>query len=118
LHLVAYQLELFNHRPSPGAHNGQMQTEGDAERDRRTGAQWLRAILGYLEFRMGNSWRRLSDPAQRWAPERTYYLEGYWAVSCVYHRADDQGRVSLPSKKQPQSVRRASTGRRRQDRVA
>lgn len=118
MHLAAYQYELFDNRPSPKAHNRQMHTDGDAERDKRTRAQWLRAILAYLEFRSGSSWRRLSDPAQRWAPERMYYLEGYWAVSNVYHRSDEERVSRSIPKKQPQPVRRATPARRREDRVA
>lgn len=47
----------------------------DPERDRRTGPQWLRSTLAYLEFRAGSSWRR-----DRWQPERLYYLDGIRAI--------------------------------------
>jgi hypothetical protein len=48
----------------------------DAERESRTGLQWIKAIHAYLEFRCGDGWRRLSDPAQRYNPERDWYLNG------------------------------------------
>lgn len=47
-------------------------TMEDAERDRRTPAQWLRAINAYLEFMSGDSWRRGAD---RDSSERWYYLD-------------------------------------------
>jgi hypothetical protein len=55
----------------------------DAERDRRSGLQWLRSILSYLEFSSGQAWRRLSDPEQRWHPERLWYLDGIRAVQTL-----------------------------------
>jgi len=55
----------------------------DAERDRRSGVQWLRSVRSYLEFRGGESWRRLSDPEQRWHPERLVYLDGIRAITTI-----------------------------------
>jgi hypothetical protein len=44
----------------------------DEERDRRSGAQWMRSVRAYLNFRAGDAWRRGTD---RWASERWYYID-------------------------------------------
>jgi hypothetical protein len=123
LHLVAYQLELFSRRALSACNlftrcaSPNDDRVNDNERDKRTGSQWLKAVLAYLEFRTGDSWRRLSDPAQRWSPDRIWYLNGIGAIYDVMH-----GRVPVPDpstdKKLPQPVRRATPGRRREDRCA
>ncbi len=33
-------------------------SDGDSERDRRSSAEWLDAVLSYLQFRSGSAWRR------------------------------------------------------------
>jgi hypothetical protein len=89
----------------------------DDERDKRTGPQWLKAVLGYLEFGTGDSWRRLTDPGQRWHPERLWYLNG---IATIFDLMDGRfpNKKPFPYKKQPQPVRRATPARRREDRVA
>jgi hypothetical protein len=114
LYLVAYQLELFDHRPLPNADNGGMEND---ERDKRTGLQWLKAILAYLEFGTGDGWRRLTDRGQRWHPDRLWYLNGIATIHDVMG-----GRVPASNpfidKKLPQPVRHATPGHRREDRCA
>lgn len=89
MHLVWLQLELFLNDGLDRsdlasvlryAHHAAMQ---DRERDKRSGAQWLKSVLSYLEYGAGDSWRRLSDPAQRWHPERQWYLSGIRQVRSV-----------------------------------
>jgi hypothetical protein len=41
----------------------------------RTGWQWHCSISAYLLWRAGESWRR-ATAADRWDPERWYYLDG------------------------------------------
>jgi hypothetical protein len=117
LHLVACQLELFDHRPLPEAYIGPIDPYQPDGREKRTGSQWLKAILAYLEYGAGDGWRRLTDPAQRWHPNRVWYLNGIGTIFDLM-----AGRVPekepLPRKKQPQPIRRATPGRRREDRVA
>lgn len=73
MHLVPLQLDLFPHVPQVRIEPRRPMT--DEERDRRSAGQWLRSVRAYLEFRTGDSWRRLSDPEQRWHPDRIYYLD-------------------------------------------
>jgi hypothetical protein len=47
----------------------------DPVRDARTGDQWLRSVIAYLEFRSGDSWRRLCFKNQRDSPERWEALD-------------------------------------------
>lgn len=79
LRLVWYQLQLF----PTGPEFADVHAMDDAERDRRSGSQWLRSILSYLEFRSGDMWRRMSDPAQRQHPERLWYLNGIRQISSL-----------------------------------
>lgn len=74
LFAVPYQLSLFPAvtRADAGQSNPPV---GESERDRRSGSQWLKSIHAYLEFRAGESWRRLESPAQRNSPDRWEYLE-------------------------------------------
>lgn len=46
-----------------------------AEVDGRTGLQWLKAAIAHCDCHAGTAWRRLSDPRQRYAPERLFWLE-------------------------------------------
>jgi len=78
--LVWYQLDLFLYRP---VDSGRLVPVQDSERDRRSGGQWLRAILSYLEFGAGDAWRRLSDPEQRNSPERLWYLGGIRTINGI-----------------------------------
>ncbi len=115
MHLVAFQLELFDRRPFPAADNGGMNS--DEERDKRSSSQWLKAILGYLEFGTGDRWRRLSDHRQRWHPNRLWYLNGIGTIQdLLWGRALSQ--TSSTAKKPPQPVRRVTPARRREDRCA
>ena len=50
------------------------------ERDKRTGSQWLRSTLSYLEFRAGLGWRSMSD---RWNQDRLDYLAAICQVQDV-----------------------------------
>lgn len=79
LRLVWFQLHLFDLGPRPA----RWQPMDDAERDRRSGREWLRSIRTYLEFRSGSSWRSLTNPAHRWDPERLWYLDGLREVSSL-----------------------------------
>ena len=67
----------------------------DSLADRRSGAQWLRAIAAYLEYKTGDSWRRLSDRAQRWDPERLWYVDGVRFIRDFV--ADTSGHITLAS---------------------
>jgi hypothetical protein len=77
----------------------------DAERDARTGPEWIDAAKGYLDYRMGRRWRRLGRALQRYNSTRWYYLDGWrlvnelnWAAkpcACPY---------CLPQKKSVQSA--------------
>lgn len=82
----------------------------DTERDKRTGGQWLRAITSYCEFRAGDAWRRLSDPNQRNAPERLWYLGGIRTLNGI--------KVSAPLEPRPQLVADSSASDREADRLA
>jgi hypothetical protein len=123
LRLVAYQLPLFpirtlSHRhlfcPCSPADYGPVY---ENERDKRSGQQWLKAVLGYLEFQTGDRWRRLTDPGQRWHPNRLWYLNGIGTIHDVM-----AGRLipenPFTQKKLPRPVRRATPMRRREDRCA
>lgn len=92
MQLVWKQLDLF-----PDADLGTRRLAaimGDKERARRTGSQWLRAVISYLEFRSGDSWRRLSDPQERNSSERWWYLDGLRTVLEVQGGLQAQG-ISL-----------------------
>jgi len=47
----------------------------EATVDGRTARQWINSAIEYCNWRAGDSWRRLSDPAQRHDPERWVYIE-------------------------------------------
>lgn len=51
--------------------------------DGRTGDQWLRSVIGYLHWRSGDCWRRLSLPVQRHSPQRWDYLHALKLVESV-----------------------------------
>lgn len=51
--------------------------------DGRTGNQWLKSVLAYLDFRAGNAWRRMDDGAHRRAPERWEYLDAIRFIESV-----------------------------------
>ncbi len=90
IQLTWRQLELF---PENRALPRYCQVD-DFERDQRTGGQWLRAIESYLRFRSGDSWRRLSDPAQRFSPDRLWYIDGIRTLN-GFNRAPDRAVESL-----------------------
>lgn len=46
----------------------------ESERRDRTGDQWILAVVGYLEYRAGSSWRKLHISTQRQSPVRWHYL--------------------------------------------
>lgn len=72
-------------------------SQNDLPVDRRSRSQWLRSIAAYLEYKTGDSWRRLSDPAQRWDPDRLWYLNGIDLMHTFL--ADTSGEIllALPS---------------------
>lgn len=72
LTLVPHQLLLF---PGTRAHSWSPSPQGIKVRENRSGKQWVESVIGYCEWRAGNPWRRLSDPAQRNDPERWDYLD-------------------------------------------
>jgi hypothetical protein len=49
----------------------------DAERDLRSGDQWILSVLGYLRWRTGDDWRRLHLATERWNETRWYYLHAF-----------------------------------------
>lgn len=75
LALVWRQLDLFLPGEIPQRPRSDNPCMSDEQRSLRTGGQWLRAINAYLNWRTGDSWRRPSDPRQRWDPERLEYLD-------------------------------------------
>lgn len=44
--------------------------------DGRTATQWLKAAIAYCNYRAGDAWCNLGDPAQRNDEKRWYYLNG------------------------------------------
>jgi hypothetical protein len=108
--LVPLQLDLFPH--SSQADNPAVTDP----REHRTANQWHRAIMAYLDFRTGDAWRRLTDPEQRWDPERVYYLDAIRLMNDIrgfpeFLPAPKPNRELNPKKLVPHR-------RRRQDRVA
>lgn len=55
----------------------------DAERDLRTGDQWLLSVVQYLEFRSGKAWRKLNRADERWNAVRCHYLDGVRLLSSL-----------------------------------
>ena len=53
------------------------------EIDGRSGDQWNRSIIAYLEHRAGIPWRNLSRPEHRNAPEYLSYVEAIRLVTRV-----------------------------------
>ena len=49
----------------------------DAERDERSGGEWISSTLHYLEFLAGTPWRKLHRAGQRSNPVRSHYLDVY-----------------------------------------
>lgn len=49
-----------------------LDSDGDAERDARTDADWFEAVVAYLEFRAGSAWRR--SRLSRQSPRYNEYL--------------------------------------------
>lgn len=46
----------------------------DAERDLRSGDQWILSVIAYLEFRYGKAWRKIHRLGERDNPVRWYSL--------------------------------------------
>ena len=90
LQVVPFQLLLF---PGSRAHNWHPSPLGCAVREKRTGVQWVKSVIGYLEWRAGESWRRLSDPEQRFDPERWDYLAAARAVHQAFYRDEQESRL-------------------------
>ena len=79
--------------------------------DGRTGIQWVRSILSYLDWRTGSSWRPLSH---RWHPDRWYYLDGYRLVLEAWNTpelATPEIVDAIPPKKPAESVPAASAAK-------
>jgi hypothetical protein len=55
----------------------------DAERDERSGDEWLLSAMDYCDFRAGVAWRKLHRTGQRSNPTRSYYLDGIRLLSTV-----------------------------------
>lgn len=55
----------------------------DEIRDQRTGGQWLRSVLAYLQFCTGDSWRHTTDQDSRFSPERLWYLDGIRTINGI-----------------------------------
>lgn len=64
--------------PLPASQYAYLLFMDDAERDRRSGGQWLRSVRAYLEFMAGTAWRRYAD---RFSPEYLWYLNGVRALN-------------------------------------
>jgi hypothetical protein len=91
----------------------------DSERDQRTPLQWLKSILAYLEYQSGDSWRRLSDPAHRWNPDRLWYVDGIRTIRTLMASPGSLPQTLSPKKPvRSRPARIASPRRRREDRVA
>jgi hypothetical protein len=113
MHVVHLQLDLFPHKLLTD--DSVME---DFDRDCRSGPQWLRAVLAYLDFGAGDRWRRLSDPLQRWHRDRLWYLSGIQTINNVIAGRSPKWEPFLhPERKQPQRSRPAAV-RRHGDRVA
>lgn len=92
MQLVWRQLELF---PDAVSSRSRLKME-DADRARRSGSQWLRAITSYLEFRTGDSWRRLSDRQQRESEDRLWYLNGLREIMPILAGREPAGISLVP----------------------
>jgi len=57
----------------------------DAERDERSGDEWLHSVLSYLNFRAGCDWRELHRAGQRSNPVRWYYLDAIRLINSIGH---------------------------------
>jgi hypothetical protein len=86
LRLVALQLRLpgmesgpDSYRLNPDCVDARLSTEKDS----RTGDQLLRSVVAYLDWRAGDSWRRLGTHAGRFSPSRLEYLEAIYLINTV-----------------------------------
>ena len=79
-------------------------SSNDSQKEKRDRSQWLRAITAYLNFQSGDAWRRLSDPGQRWDPDRLWYQNGLYCLTNFL--ADTTGSIALvtPSPKTPRTI--------------
>jgi hypothetical protein len=95
--------------PALTCNSGRME---DDERDRRSAGQWLRSVHAYLEFMAGTAWRRPSSPADRWSPDRLYYLDAIRFLNgLVRETAKPPARVTV-TPKTAESIRIASLASR------
>ena len=70
---------------------------GPCEVDGRTGQQWFKSIMSYLEWRSGQPWRRVAD---RFNPTANYYLHGLRTARDAFN-----GRLRHPVPCQPPAER-------------
>jgi hypothetical protein len=68
------QLDLFAAATAGPPPAGTLSME-ETERYQRTGDQWVRSVISYLEFRCGDSWRSFTDKKQRDSAWRWEALE-------------------------------------------
>lgn len=68
---------------------------GRPQVDGRTGKQWLQAAIAYCNFRAGDSWRSLANPAQRNSDDRWYYLRGARFLSDALLGFRNEPRIAL-----------------------
>lgn len=62
----------------------------------RTPDQILRSVISYCEFRAGESWRNLFDPAQRHDPERWDWLDAARLCESVRYAPEERIAPVLP----------------------
>ncbi len=66
---------------------------GHQERENRTADQWLRSVIGYLEWRAGDCWRSQRD---RFSPERLEYIAAIRFVQDLRYSEPKQPQLALP----------------------
>lgn len=68
----------------------------DAERDARSGDQWLLSIRSYLEWRAGKSWRQIHRKGERWNSLRWHYLGGIRLLNEIRYQPEPGPALALP----------------------
>jgi hypothetical protein len=94
----------------------------DEERDRRSAQEWQRSVLAYVDFKMGESWRRLHRPGERFHDVRQHWLDVWRTCNAAFQSTALPGAVVPPlegsvgqselSKKPPRSERLAAALKR------
>lgn len=96
LQIVPLQLRLFAHK---------LDSRECAEYTGRTGAQWIRSIIAYLEFRAGEPWRNRNNSCHRLSPDRLEYLEALRLISGLLSPAGIPEKFVANGRKPPVIVR-------------